>query len=265
MIRIAWKGCNSLLVSGFMCSVLVFMCTGALAQNVGIGVANPQKGKLEIAGALGGFSTVLTIGSDGQGISLQRNWPSIGFNQYRDASNVQRYIGAGYASIIFMNPQDGSIVISQLGQGTANQEITANTYPLFIDAFGSTNLNGTLKLKEPAYLDKELVFNNEPKIFGSLTGTNVNLLPRAQGVVQADGSKFRGTSNFTSAYNANLQAYLIYVDDLQSTGSMIITPQTQTPCFPTYAKLGQGIYLVKLWNTSGNAVAQNFSFCFYLL
>jgi hypothetical protein len=77
-----------------------------LAQNVGIGITNPTKGKLEVFGASG--STAASFGTDGTGISLQRNWPTIGFNEYTDANNIPRYMGTGKASVLYFEPFGGN-------------------------------------------------------------------------------------------------------------------------------------------------------------
>jgi hypothetical protein len=65
-------------------------------QNTGIGVENPSRAKLEVWGAAGTGSTSGLFGGD-RGISLHRNFPGIGFNQYVDAANVGRYMGNGHA------------------------------------------------------------------------------------------------------------------------------------------------------------------------
>jgi len=166
--------------------------------------------------------------------------------------------------VFLMNPQDGSLIISQLGQGSANQEITANTYPFFIDAFGGTNLNGALKLKEPTYSEKEFVFSGRARLWGNTSGNTVNLLPNAHGTVRANGTKGGGTSNFSSAYNATLNGYVINTEDLLTQGNLIVTPQSQTPCFATYSQLAATVYLIRLWDHNGATVQQNFSFCLYL-
>ena len=50
-------------------------------SNVGIGTTTPTRAKLEVFGTGGIFSfTSAIFGSDGAGISLQRNRPAIGFN-----------------------------------------------------------------------------------------------------------------------------------------------------------------------------------------
>ena len=50
------------------------------SQNIGIGITNPTRAKLEVSGVSGSGATSAIFGTDGTGISLQRNWPTIGFN-----------------------------------------------------------------------------------------------------------------------------------------------------------------------------------------
>ncbi|AXE19627.1 hypothetical protein DR864_18735 [Runella rosea] len=90
------------------------------AGNVGVGISVPTRGKFEVFGALGNGPTSAVFGSDGTGVSLQRNWPTIGFNQYRDGSNVQRRIGEGYAATQFFDPNTGAMFINTFGTGVAN-------------------------------------------------------------------------------------------------------------------------------------------------
>lgn len=235
----------------------------ASAQNIGIGVANPTKGKLEIAGALGNQTTVLTIGSDGTGISLQRNWPTIGFNQYRDANNLQRFIGTGYAGSIFLSQADGSIIFTQMGQGNANQEIATTTYPLVINAFGTTTTNGLLVMKNGANVEKEILFTTAPKIVSNETGTLRNLLAFAYGHIKSDGSKYRGTGNFTAAYSAGLSGYLIYFTEQSDEAIMTVTPRSQAACFATYYRVSQGILGVFIWNKDGQKIQSDFTFSIF--
>jgi hypothetical protein len=202
---------------------------------------------------------VLTIGSDGTGISLQRNWPTIGLNQYRDASNTQRFIGAGYAGSLFLSQDDGSIVFTQFGQGTANQAITNASYPLYITGFGSTIVNGALRLKNTAYLEKEILFEPTAKIVSTASGTFRNLLAFAYGFVTIDGVKFRGTDNFSCSYNQNLQGYLINFTEDFDNAQIIVTPRSTSPCYATSYRVSQGIFLVTIWNSSGQKIKEGFS------
>jgi len=51
---------------------------------------------------------VASFGTDGTGISIQRNWPTIGFNQYRDSAGIAQYMGTGKASWFYYEPSGGS-------------------------------------------------------------------------------------------------------------------------------------------------------------
>lgn len=238
-----------------LCGVAVACCLNAtaFAQNVG-------KGHLEILGALGGHTTVLTIGSDGTGISLQRNWPTIGLNQYRDADNTQRFIGAGYAGSVFLSQDNGSIIFTQFGQGSANQEILTATYPLVIDPFGNTVVSGGLWAKQNITFDKDLIFSDVPKVVSNALGLEYNLLPFAVGSIAANGTKTRGTSNYTSYFVDNVGYVLNFTSSIGSELILNITPRSQTACFATYSFLGSGIYNVRIWDMDGNEIMSDFTF-----
>ena len=66
------------------------------------------------------------FGSNGTGISLQKNWPSIGFNAYRDNANVQRYIGTGFAFINSVSQPDGVYFWNKAGYGVTNGLVGAS-------------------------------------------------------------------------------------------------------------------------------------------
>lgn len=72
------------------------------SQHVGIGGPNAGRARLEVSGVFGSGNTSAIFGGS-LGISLQRNYPAVGFNQYRDdaspASNG-RYLGNGYAAVM---------------------------------------------------------------------------------------------------------------------------------------------------------------------
>lgn len=76
-------------------------------QNVGIGGA-ATRARLEVFGAPGVSNTSAVFGSDGTGISFQKNWPAVGFNQYKDSTGGStRYMGIGYAAIQSFDPANG--------------------------------------------------------------------------------------------------------------------------------------------------------------
>lgn len=85
-------------------------------QNVGIGIATPTRSKLEVNGAVDATSAI--FGGESSGISLQRNWPGIGFNSYWNAGN--RYIANGYGARHFLDPFNGYMYLDMFSVGTAN-------------------------------------------------------------------------------------------------------------------------------------------------
>ncbi|MES2648903.1 MAG: tail fiber domain-containing protein [Bacteroidota bacterium] len=89
---------------------LLFLPATCFAQNTGIGIA-PTKAKLEIKGAVG--NNVAIFGGDGAGISLQQNWPAIGFNQYYNAATYNMVAGGGWVEYLDMN--NGSFNMDVVG------------------------------------------------------------------------------------------------------------------------------------------------------
>ncbi|MES2431543.1 MAG: tail fiber domain-containing protein [Bacteroidota bacterium] len=106
----------------FLLIIAFFVFISAGAQNVGIGTTNPTKAKLEVVGvASTNGNTSVIFGSDGQGVSMQRNWPTIGFNQFRDYNvGTGTYLGTGYAAVQYMDPSTGNMYFNMLGTGAAN-------------------------------------------------------------------------------------------------------------------------------------------------
>jgi hypothetical protein len=79
-------------------SLLLHLFVICFSQNTGIGVANPQRAKLEVWGANGTGTTVALIG-DARAISLHRSYAGIGLNMYTDQNNTRRYLYSGYAGL----------------------------------------------------------------------------------------------------------------------------------------------------------------------
>jgi hypothetical protein len=100
------------------------------SQNVGIGTTTPTRAKLEVFGTAGSGYTSAIFGSDGAGISMQRNWPTIGFNQYNNVSS--KFMTTGYAAIQYLDPASGVMGIDMLGNGTANTATTTQIRALTI-------------------------------------------------------------------------------------------------------------------------------------
>ncbi|MEO7311760.1 MAG: tail fiber domain-containing protein [Chitinophagaceae bacterium] len=130
-----------------MKKILLFSCIGsfwvaARAQNVGIGTLTPTKGRLEVVGAAGIGNTNAVFGTSSSGISLQQNWPTIGFNQYRDnTAGNGKFMSSGYAAIQFMDPGSGTMVIDMLGTGAANAVTASGTRALTLLSNGHVGIN----------------------------------------------------------------------------------------------------------------------------
>ena len=110
------------------------------AQNAGIGTNNPVRAKLEVIGVFTGGATAALFGSNNGGISIQRNWPTIGFNQYRDlitAGSQGKYISNGYAALHTMDPASGVLFFDMFASGTANTSTTAGVRAITMASNGN--------------------------------------------------------------------------------------------------------------------------------
>lgn len=115
-----------------ICSIQIF-CN---AQNVGIGTPNPTRAKLEVHGAVD--ATAAIFGGESSGISLQRNWPGIGFNQYYNGGS--KYIGTGYAAVQFVDPGSGYMAIDMFGYGSPNTAASTIHRAMVISSLGRVNI-----------------------------------------------------------------------------------------------------------------------------
>ena len=140
------------------------------AQNIGIGTATPTRARLELHGGVG--RTAGIFGGEGIGISLQKDYPAVGFNQYFDGVNA-RYIGNGYAMAQWFSPFTGTLNFDAYPSGTANN--TGNPVRvLTLDRFGHVGLgtgatNGYLQFYNDEYNRKIVLFetaNNDHQFYG---------------------------------------------------------------------------------------------------
>lgn len=142
----------------------------AFSQNVGIGIETPTRAKLEVHGAVGATSAI--FGGETTGISMQSNWPGIGFNSYFDGGN--RLIATGYGAKQFLNPNNGFLALEMIPYGTANS-LAGTGYPaITISPFGNVGLggatpNGQLQLSNTLNNRKLVLWetaNNNYEYFG---------------------------------------------------------------------------------------------------
>ncbi|MGG9972699.1 tail fiber domain-containing protein [Ferruginibacter sp. SUN002] len=128
----------------FLLTILVFFISTAsvIAQNIGIGTTTPTRAKLEVVGVASVNGNTSTLfGSDGLGVSLQRNWPTIGFNQFRDYSvGNGTFINTGYALIEYFDPGAGNFFIDMLGTGAGNTGTSSGVRAITILNNGNTGI-----------------------------------------------------------------------------------------------------------------------------
>jgi hypothetical protein len=102
------------------------------AQNVGINndTTKPLRAKLEVWGTAGTGKTTGYFGSQA-GVSLHRNYPGIGMNQYFDNTANGRYMANGWAAAWkFIHDDVGlanGLSLTHYPPGTANAELPAGT------------------------------------------------------------------------------------------------------------------------------------------
>lgn len=202
-----------------------------ISQNVGINTLTPTRARLEVIGVFGAGATSGAFGTDGPGISLQRNWPTIGFNQYRDAifpGSQGKYMSNGFAAIQYFDPGSGAMAVDMFPAGTANTSTPAGTRGLTIFSNGNTsirtgNSNATLTVGRGDGFEGSAVFassqhwshfnygaGEDTYIRGGTDGSNVyiNKIP--------SGDVFIGNGNTRLGINKPAPTHTI--DLIQSLG-----------------------------------------------
>jgi hypothetical protein len=134
-------------------AVCLMFIMGAFAQNAGIGTGTggSLRAKLEVHGVAGSGATNAIFGGAGNaGISLQQNWPTIGFNQYRDIitpGSSGKYATTGYASLFTFDYTTGSAGIEMFGHRSANSFTGAGKSALHVNNVGNIGI-GTPALSD---------------------------------------------------------------------------------------------------------------------
>lgn len=183
------------------------------AQNVGIGVDTPKHAKLEVHGAVGGTSAI--FGGDGAGMSLQRNWPGIGFNQYYNGAS--KNIGQGYAAVQYLDPEYGYMAIDMFGYGLPNLNSFVQTRQLTLTNDGrmaiGTNANPTASI---------FVARGYGNATASFLGTTYH-------------SHFNSGSSEDTYIRAGRIGGTVYINDIQNSKIVLngnIGINTSTPTYP---------------------------------
>lgn len=112
---------------------------------VGIGMGSPSRAALEQNGVVGNNAAI--FGGEGSGISLQRDWPAIGFNHWYNGTH--KSISNGWAAQLALNQNDGSLYYSTFNDNVAsgaNNNLGAAYTHFIISRKGDAFLNGNLVL-----------------------------------------------------------------------------------------------------------------------
>lgn len=142
----------------------------AWSQNVGIGTNLPTRAKLEVHGAMDATSAI--FGGESTGISLQRNWPGIGFNSYYNAGN--KSIGNGYGAKQYLDPTSGYFYLDIFSNANANTIPISSFRALTISPIRKISLLGAptnAELQLPNTLDNRKIVlwesaNNNHQFYG---------------------------------------------------------------------------------------------------
>jgi hypothetical protein len=116
--------------------------------NVGIGNLFPVEAKL-VVDSDPSILTNAVFGSNGTGISLQKNWPGVGYNSYRDSQNNQRFIGTGYGMVTAVNQTNGTFFWNAMGSGSAG-DFPDEQYIAGLNQEGDLDLTGRYKINNMA-------------------------------------------------------------------------------------------------------------------
>lgn len=109
------------------------------AQNVGVGT-DPTKAKFEVSGSVG--TTVAILGGDHAGVSMQSNWPALGFNQYYNAGTYNMQAGGGFVQYMDMN--SGVFCIDVTTATGSNNAPSSQVRRLSINMDGNVSVNNSI-------------------------------------------------------------------------------------------------------------------------
>lgn len=257
----------------FTTAVLItsFIFSTVHAQNLGIGTSNPIRGKLEVAGAVG--STVAIFGGDGQGISVQRSNPGIGFNHYFDGL-YNRYIANGYAALQRFDASTGDMYYDLFSNGTANAQVTGGLTAMRISKTGNAGIgttplsyariavargtggDGTAIFRGSVY-QSHINYSTAENTYirGGKAGSPVYLNDIGGGDVMFGNPTATATSMVKVGINSNNPQYALEIKQVNGLGLiMIATSNFANWHLKTGPALAPGSYQLLYFNESANAI-----------
>lgn len=151
-------------------SFFLFVAAQPTTGNVGIGTNTPTRAKLEVHGAVD--ATAAIFGGESSGVSIQRNWPGIGFNTYWNNGN--RYLINGFAAKQYLDPSSGNMYVDMFSNGAAGGLPPITARALTLSPTGNVGIKGAntnAELQLPNTINnRKLVLwesaNNDHEYFG---------------------------------------------------------------------------------------------------
>ena len=202
------------------------------AQNVGIGTTNPSRAKLEVHGVACNGNTSAVFGSDLAGLSFQRGWPTVGYNQYRDnPAGNGKFIAYGFGAFQHFDPATGTMGIDMMGGGQSDQSVGTIRRAL------TFNYNGQVTIGNASHNSALTVAkgnsNASAYFFGTTHHSALNLTPDEHTYIRA--GKDGGT---------------VFINDITGgkvTMSGFVGINTATPAFPLEIRQvnGKGFALIE--------------------
>ena len=154
-----------------------FLSDNLFSQNIGMGISNPIRAKLEVNGVAGVGATSAIFGGDATGISLQRNWPTIGFNQYRDIitpGSQGKYMANGFAAIQYFDPTSGAMAFDMFANGVANNFTPIASRAITILASGNVGIRSGASNVASLYVTRGSNFEGTAILGGTQHGSYFN-------------------------------------------------------------------------------------------
>ncbi len=227
----------------FVILTLIFIPGWIYAQptpvkTIGIGIANPTRATLVVHGAVG--ATTGIFGGESSGVSLQRNLPAIGFNQYFNGSN--KYIANGFAAVQFFDHTNGNMVIDLFPSGAKDASAPSLNRALVIGSNGNVGIK-TNSINASLYVAKA-GSGDGSAVFG---GTHYN-------------SHFHYAATEDNYIRAGKAGGNIYISDVPNgkviigSGSSYVGINTSSPVYPLEIRQtgATGIILVEPNNAFNN-------------
>jgi hypothetical protein len=206
------------------------------SQNVGIGTTTPTRAKLEVHGAAG--STNAIFGGESTGMSVQRNWPGIGFNQYH--TNSGKYIADGFAAVQYLDPESGYLIFDMFPNGTKDATIATYNRGPVIASDGNIGIrtiptSASLYVKKAGNFSGSVVFggslNNSHFHYGATEDTYIRGGKATSRVFFNDlggGKILMGSGSAHVSINNGIPAYPLEIREVNETGLRLIQSSTNT-------------------------------------